>query len=158
MNNENENYSTLSALLHLLKSFLYNSSDYLIIFIPLLILYKICIRKKEHIYSHRTKLNQFLRLFSFGTGKDLEGDDAESLLPTSKNDLMVEKIEKDETNETRNTILKFLLCFFGLQISFLLWGIMQERIIKYSYKDINLDGLSHEDILMKRKKMNNFKY
>jgi solute carrier family 35 (adenosine 3'-phospho 5'-phosphosulfate transporter), member B2 len=30
-------------------------------------------------------------------------------------------------------IMSFLICFFGLQISFLLWGLMQERILKHGY-------------------------
>ena len=43
----------------------------------------------------------------------------------------------EEINETQKSnfknYLRFFCCFAGLQISFLLWGIMQERIIKYSY-------------------------
>ena len=59
-------------------------------------------RNKQHIYSHRTKFNRFLRILSFGTEKDIDRDDAECLLPTSKDDAIFEKIER---NETRNKIL-----------------------------------------------------
>lgn len=31
------------------------------------------------------------------------------------------------------TILSFIACFSGLQVSFVVWGLMQERIIKYGY-------------------------
>ena len=30
-------------------------------------------RNKQHIYSHRTKFNRFLRILSFGTEKEIDG-------------------------------------------------------------------------------------
>ena len=83
----------------ILKSFLFNSSDYLKVLIPLLIIYRICLRNKEHINSHRTKLNRFLRILSFGSEKDIDGNEAECLLPTSKDDAIFEKFERNEMKQ-----------------------------------------------------------
>ena len=39
----------------------------------------------------------------------------------------------EASRSRRKTVISFLICFGGLQLSFLLWGLMQERIIKYTY-------------------------
>jgi len=43
-----------------------------------------------------------------------------------------------------NKAVTFIICFSGLQISFVLWGLMQERIIKYNYESkIDSKEMSH---------------
>ena len=61
-------------------------------------------------------------MFTFGSKSN------DTIIPLSAS------IQEDKTdNINLNTILSFIACFSGLQVSFVLWGLMQERIIKYGY-------------------------
>jgi len=46
--------------------------------------------------------------------------------------------DHEENPYTKSNIISFLICFTGLQVSFLSWGVMQERIIKYDYRPVDL--------------------
>jgi adenosine 3'-phospho 5'-phosphosulfate transporter B2 len=52
--------------------------------------------------------------------------------PTNNSNHQVEKYNKKEDSTSRN--LKLLFCFVGLQISYLLWGLVQENIMTREYK------------------------
>ena len=58
-------------------------------------------------------------------------------------------------------IRMFLFCFGGLQLSFLLWGILQERIIKFSYSTsssiTNDNTFDHTRNMMYKKDLAKFK-
>ncbi len=45
--------------------------------------------------------------------------------------------ENEKPAVRTSKIISFIICFVGLQSSFLLWGLMQERIIKYDYVNEN---------------------
>lgn len=49
------------------------------------------------------------------------------------------KVSAGSDRNGSKKIATFIMCFVGLQFSFVLWGLMQERIIKYGYskKDLN---------------------
>ena len=65
-------------------------------------------RNKEHINSHRTKLNRFLRILSFGTEKDIDGNDAECLLYQRRK--MMRYLKKlNEMNEMKQEIQSELI-------------------------------------------------
>lgn len=104
-------------------------------------------------------INRILNLYTFGKQEEsLEASDTESLLPTEKDQTIATKNEPvdNEENSKLNSskIIKFLFCFVGLQVSFLIWGLMQERIVKYGY-----DKMSHVEHSseIKKKKLVNFK-
>jgi len=53
------------------------------------------------------------------------------------------KSPQDDERWNGKKVRTFLFCFGGLQLSFLLWGLLQERIIKFSYAstlDLDLNG------------------
>ena len=61
------------------------------------------------------------------------------------------KIQANESNSgeqilTKSKILSFIICFTGLQVSFLLWGIMQERIVKFGYVTADLNQIDKEKL------------
>jgi hypothetical protein len=128
--------TTLSdELIVLFWSFFTNISDYLIILIPLYLIYKL-----YSIYSDRllkseitnTLLIKILNLFTFGsknTQLDNNNNENDSNLITTK----IEQNDQASSAITLNKAFTFFICFTGLQVSFVVWGIMQERIIKYNY-------------------------
>ena len=154
-----------SPTLLLLQSFIDNTFDYFILFVPLLLLYKVYEQYHSRIDKDIPKLlKKFLTLYTFGTtrkrskqpniseqplnyqllqnsvvdtnnnptssestsGKPLEVSDASDNESTAST-------TSENSSSRRETFLSFIVCFLGLQISFLLWGLMQERIIKYNY-------------------------
>jgi len=73
--------------------------------------------------------------FAFGSGT------SEHLLPTN---ISADEIEKN-ASFLNSKLLSFLVCFLGLQISYLSWGVIQERIIKHDYKSLlPSDEIQHD--------------
>lgn len=70
-------------------------------------------------------------LFANGKKKELNVilKEPEEVIPL--NIPIVETIEAPKNN--LKNYFQLFCCFLGLQISFLLWGVMQERIVKYEY-------------------------
>jgi adenosine 3'-phospho 5'-phosphosulfate transporter B2 len=117
----------------------------------------------------------FLNYFSFGSYKFWPADlkelplisdssstsGRESLL--QKNDTELDHNHEKPSSETelsnnksrKETLLTFFLCFFGLQCSFLLWGLMQERIIKFSYK---IEGQNEDNNSSRVRKFTNSQF
>lgn len=54
-------------------------------------------------------------------------------MDTNNNKLSQSGGQQASDGAQRPGLLAFIICFLGLQISFLLWGLMQERIVKYTY-------------------------
>ena len=69
-------------------------------------------------------LTRFLELYTFGS-KNLDQ------LPTT-----LPEINQLADTQSKSNAFNFIICFIGLQVSFLSWGIMQERIIKYEYESL----------------------
>ncbi|CAF0939649.1 unnamed protein product [Brachionus calyciflorus] len=149
-----DNESTLARTGSLIQVFLENTFDYLRLFIPLLLVYKLYQRYSVNKKTDENSiLIKFLNLFTYGTGKSAS---AQTGLPTTVHDTNViieknipSKHTENEREETTNSkkIFQFLICFVGLQVSFLIWGVMQERIIKYGYKNSdNPNFKTKEDI------------
>lgn len=69
----------------------------------------------------------------------------ESSLIASEEDLKSNKQQKLRIKNTQN-ISHLLYCFFGLQISFLTWGILQEKIMTQNYSVHNsfIDNYSNQ--------------
>jgi adenosine 3'-phospho 5'-phosphosulfate transporter B2 len=97
-----------------------------------------------------------LDIFVYGTRKDQDlttlseskGDSTRSIHEFAGSAI------KEENIPTRKRLLLFLFCFAGLQISYLLWGLMQERIIKFDYStnsEIGPDSLNNNAKLSKFK-------
>ena len=75
---------------------------------------------------------KLLDFFAFGSGT------SELLLNISPN----QNQNHEENNlYTKSNIISFIICFTGLQVSFLSWGVVQERIIKYDYIPITIKSL-----------------
>ena len=67
---------------------------------------------------------------------DLEGDTQPTGQKSSSGSFNAVKkeISDDKKSDSHNSLLSFVVCFGGLQVSYLLWGLMQERIVKYGYE------------------------
>ena len=176
----------LTLTIKLLASFVENSLDYLKLFVPLLIVYKLCMRnhhkrqqqqQHEQQYADPIRPRNFfawlLHMFAFGTrdGPRAASADQEKLLPATKKDLINDNNEHLHSTKQPASVAKplfsrtlcFVVCFVGLQVSFLLWGIMQERILKFGYKETSSSSLANEMTSTNmtgtaaRTKMNKFK-
>ncbi len=154
--NMQEQQNSLTLTLVLLKSFVDNSLDYLKLFAVLFVVYKLCIwrnhsKQSEGVSPPRNLLSRLLHLFAFGIKDDsqlLATNDQEKLLPTTQTDLDKQET-KHSTRPSKHVFsrgLCFMICFVGLQVSFLLWGLMQERILKFGYKQISLAANATESI------------
>lgn len=114
-----------------------NSLDYLKLFLPLLIFYKVYIKfhsKFKKVLSGTIFLRIF-DFFAFGSGT------SEILLTTAPS----ANFQEESNMYSSTNIINFVICFLGLQASFLSWGVMQERIIKYDYRPINSENHSASD-------------
>lgn len=108
---------------------------------------------------------RFLNLFAFGTAPrpDQPILPQHNLITNKNNDYSVDiktiQIETtEESDETATSrIANFLLCFAGLQMSFLIWGLMQERIIKFGYSESISEFESQDEISAHKKQFSNFK-
>ncbi|RNA44596.1 adenosine 3 -phospho 5 -phosphosulfate transporter 1 [Brachionus plicatilis] len=141
-----DDVTTLTKTTDLIVVFLENFFDYFKLFFPLLIIYKVYKRypnKKNK--GDESFWQRFLNLYTFGTGRT---DQTDSTLPTQetyeyKNVQIPMENESDDFSGKK--IILFTTCFVGLQASFLIWGVMQERIIKYSYENADSKFKSKKD-------------
>lgn len=86
-----------------------------------------------------------MNLYTYGTGRT---DQTENLLPTQETNGEKNvhiKIENDSDDFGGKKVFLFVVCFVGLQTSFLLWGVLQERIIKFGYEDTDSKFKSKKD-------------
>ncbi len=123
---------------------------------------------------------QLLRLYTFGTSSNKPNVASPSQYDTFTNpqnnqepETKIEILEDLKTGSTnnngatqndstekknsinRNNVLMFVFCFLGLQVSFLLWGLIQERIVKFGYED-NQQSNEKELIAGKTQQLANF--
>lgn len=122
--------------------FLKNIFDYLIVILPiglliLLVKYtdllpsygmgklKLKIFFMNFKFSNIVKQNKFIQYLVYGTTNESTIEDG---LP-----LVVDSDNKSERPKKNVSFLNLLFCFFGLQISFLTWGILQEKIMTQNY-------------------------
>jgi hypothetical protein len=93
-------------------------------------------------------ISKFLNLYTFGNIKPRETKPSQQHQQESDKPLLPvidpnSQSAKEGSGDESRKIATFILCFVGLQVSFVLWGLMQERIIKYGYsKGLDSDELS----------------
>jgi solute carrier family 35 (adenosine 3'-phospho 5'-phosphosulfate transporter), member B2 len=117
MNSQNEYFNLLNSLVS-------NTFQYIEIWLPLLIIYKL-IRQffKEDNSKKYGLLGKLAKLYAYGSER--------AELPS-----LIQTIHSSDFTPIQN-IVCFTICFIGLQLSFLTWGLMQERIIKFEYQTID---------------------
>lgn len=70
-------------------------------------------------------------------------DDEKLLSETDTNRQIQNNVREDPKN---GTYLKFIWCFLGLQFSYLIWGILQEKIMTSKYDISSKSGISNSFI------------
>lgn len=118
MDSQNEYFNLFNSLIS-------NTFQYIELWLPLLIIYKLIRHfiKEDSITKKHDCLGKLAKLFAYGS-KRVE-------LPT-----ITQTQFTNEISPIKNAIC-FSICFIGLQLSFLTWGVLQERIIKFDYKSID---------------------
>ncbi|XP_075680707.1 adenosine 3'-phospho 5'-phosphosulfate transporter 1 isoform X3 [Dermatophagoides pteronyssinus] len=114
--------------------FIKNLTDYFFVIIPVGLL--VFLSKQDLLPSY-IKHIRWIKLLVYGVPANnelpltIEDDHQSSLLSDVEDNL---KSNKPEKLGVKNISVSHLLyCFFGLQISFLTWGILQEKIMTQNY-------------------------
>lgn len=169
---ESDTNSTVAQTMGLFQTFMTNMCGYFLLFIPLLVAYEVysrmtsenraskiynyiwvflCSVKKTLIFLELGNglISKFLNLYTFGNVKPRETKPSQQHQQESDKPLLPvidpnsQSSTKEGGDDESRKIATFILCFVGLQVSFVLWGLMQERIIKYGYsKGLDSDELS----------------
>jgi hypothetical protein len=68
-----------------------------------------------------------------------EGKTGQTLLPTTVPVVGKHRVEKksDETLEPFEYYSRLAYCFFGLQLCYLTWGVLQEKMMTQNYEKLN---------------------
>lgn len=84
-------------------------------------------------YSGTGCLFRSIQLCVFGTPRDSTDPEVGGVKPVSKDDVA-------SPSSFSQTTVKLLFCAGGLQLSYITWGILQERIVTKNYEEIQADG------------------
>lgn len=121
-----------------LERFLLNLFSYLIVLVPMAVIvfasrYKLC--------PNFLQSSALVQLFVNGSYIDTKQrgnaiDDSEGLMQDDHDDGVKKsrRLSSGQAQDGRN-IPKFMWCFSGLMISYLIWGILQERIMTTKYQN-----------------------
>jgi len=107
-----------------------NLSGYAIIFIPGYLIVKYIHRIKYIDKPHKGFLWPLIRACIYGSHNDGTAGGGDLLLPSSTGD--VSGNSSDALSFKKNAAL-LLYCFGGLQASYLMWGLLQEKIMTQLY-------------------------
>lgn len=111
-----------------------NCFGYLTVFLPALLIYKYTKATKYTDRNGASFIFRLIRRCFYGSG---DGDDQGPILPSSstmENDAKVEKAKRGPYNE----FILLMYCFSGLMVSYLIWGVLQEKIMTQEY--VHMDG------------------
>lgn len=78
--------------------------------------------------------------------RDHENEDNVKLL--NETDTNRRAQDSDRRNNNKETYIKFIWCSFGLLFSYLIWGVLQEKIMTSEYEVSGTDGIS--DFIIKK--------
>jgi len=109
-----------------LASLAYNLITYSAIFLPGFVILKYVV-KTQFLESGPKFLSPAISLCFFGNNDDTIDD---SITATEK-----EKVEASQTSDEWKRAVHLIGCFVGLQISYLTWGVLQEKIMTRQYID-----------------------
>ena len=82
-----------------------------------------CRYAREKNYAEtagKTLLSPFVKLIVFGSGEQTIEDAIQS---------DAKQIQEQSRDNNENKAKKLLFCFFGLQAAYLIWGVLQEKIM-----------------------------
>lgn len=114
---------------------LLNFFSYSIILFPIA---AIVFATKFKLFPSKIQNSLLIQWFVFGSdnsnkaSKTKTGHDNKSLLPNPTH--TITKQNQSIKSLDLNTRLTLIWCFFGLQVSYLIWGILQEKIMTTEYK------------------------
>ncbi|XP_046914334.1 adenosine 3'-phospho 5'-phosphosulfate transporter 1 [Dermatophagoides farinae] len=114
--------------------FIKNLTDYFVIIIPVGLL--VFLAKRDLLPSY-VKHIRWIKLLVYGVPASnelpLTIEDGSLLLSSEADEENLKSNKPQKVREKNTNVFHLFYCFFGLQISFLTWGILQEKIMTQNY-------------------------